>query len=57
MAKVWSHFFVMLWVLFIISSGVYLFSRGFLLSRRVRTDYNECIPLKACDAEESEVSE
>lgn len=57
MAKVWSHFFVMLWVLFIISSGIYLFSRGFLLSRRIRTDFNECIKLKACDTAESEVSE
>lgn len=55
MAKVWSYFFVKLWILFIISSGIYLFSRGFLLSRRVRTEHNECIRLKSCDSEESEV--
>lgn len=55
MAKVWSYFFVKLWILFIISSGIYLFSRGFLLSRRVRTEHNECIRLKPCDFEESEV--
>lgn len=55
MAKVWSYFFVMLWVLFIISSGIYLFSRGFLLSRRVRTEFNECIRLKPCDFDESVV--
>lgn len=57
MAKVWSYFFVKLWILFIISSGIYLFSRGFLLSRRVRTEHNECIRLKLCDSDESEVSQ
>lgn len=49
MAKVWSHFFVMLWILFILSSGIYLFSRGFLLSRRVRTEFTDCTRLKSCN--------
>lgn len=57
MAKVWSHFLVMFWVLFIISSGIYLFSRGFLLSRRVQINFTECTRLKICDSNESEVRE
>lgn len=57
MAKVWSHFFVMIWVLFIISSGIYLFSRGFLLSRRTHTETNSCKKLTACDPNDSEVNE
>lgn len=55
MAKVWSHFFVMIWVLYIISSGIYLFSRGFLLSRQAHTEINSCKELPQCYPSDSQV--
>lgn len=57
MAKVWSHFFIMIWVLYIISSGIYLFSRGFLLSRQAHTEINSCKKLTQCNPNDSEVTE
>lgn len=57
MAKIWNYFFVMLWIFYLIASGIHLFSKGFLLSRRVQTERNECIRLKLCaDENENEVS-
>lgn len=56
MAKIWNYFFVMLWIFYLIASGIHLFSSGFLLSRRVQTEQNECIRLKLCTDDENEVS-
>lgn len=55
MAKIWTYFFVMLWIFYLIASGIHLFSKGFLLSRRVQTEQNECIRLKICNQMENEV--
>ncbi|XP_065366612.1 GPI ethanolamine phosphate transferase 3 [Calliphora vicina] len=37
-----SYAFVILWLAYLIASGVYLFSRGFLLSRVSKTDVSSC---------------
>lgn len=54
MARVWLYFFVMFWIVSILSSGIYLFARGFLLSRRVRTEFTECIRLNPCSTNDSD---
>lgn len=55
MARVWSHLLVMLWMLAILSGSIYLFSRGFLLSRNVQVNYNECTRLELCETDSIEV--
>lgn len=55
MAKVWIYFFIMLWISYLVGSGIHLFSKGFLLSRRVQTEHNECVRLKMCDGTGDEV--
>lgn len=37
-----SYAFVLIWLAYLIASGVYLFSRGFLLSRVSKTDVSSC---------------
>lgn len=37
-----SYSLVLLWLAYLIASGVYLFSRGFLLSRVSKTDVSSC---------------
>lgn len=54
MARVWLYFFVMFWIVSILSSGIYLFARGFLLSRRIRTEFTECIKLNPCSTDDSD---
>lgn len=39
-----NYFFVLLWMGYIIGTGVHLFSKGFLLTRVSQTDYLECTP-------------
>lgn len=40
----------------LIGTGVHLFSTGFLLSRHIRVEKNQCTRLKPCEFGESEVS-
>lgn len=56
MAKVWIYFFVLVWILYLMSAGIYLFSKGFLLTRRVQTQRNTCVRLKNCDQTSDDVS-
>lgn len=56
MAKVWIHFFVLVWILYLVSAGIYLFSKGFLLTRRVQTQRNSCIRLRYCNELSDDVS-
>lgn len=56
MAKMWTYFFVMLWMVLLIGTGVHLFSKGFLLSRHVQIEKNQCIRLKPCEWNENEVN-
>lgn len=44
----WKYFFVMLWLLILISTGIHIFSRGFLLSRMALTNINQCKRLTNC---------
>lgn len=57
MSRAWIYFFVLFWMLYLVGSGMYLFSKGFLLSRRVQTERNQCIRLKTCAVDESSVSQ
>lgn len=36
------YFFVLIWIAYLICSGLYLFSKGFLLSRIVTKNRNAC---------------
>ncbi|XP_053966273.1 GPI ethanolamine phosphate transferase 3 [Anastrepha ludens] len=53
----WSYFFVLIWLAYMISSGVLLFSRGFLLSRVSKTDVSSCQRLSLNESDEYFVSE
>ncbi|XP_050327392.1 GPI ethanolamine phosphate transferase 3 [Bactrocera neohumeralis] len=53
----WSYFFVLIWLAYLISSGVLLFSRGFLLSRVSKTDISSCQRLSLNESDEYFLSE
>lgn len=42
MVFAWNYLFVLIWIAYLISSGVFLFSRGFLLSRVSKQDFSTC---------------
>lgn len=52
MAKIWLHFFVLIWFTYLIGSAIHLFAKGFLLTRQVQTERNHCKRLKSCDSGE-----
>lgn len=56
MAKVWIYFFVLVWISYLMSAGIHLFSRGFLLSRRVQTQRSTCTRLQQCNESDNDVS-
>lgn len=37
-----NYFFVLIWMGYIIATGVHLFSKGFLLTRISQTNFTEC---------------
>lgn len=43
MAKGRNFVFVLVWLSLLISAGVHLFSRGFLLTRVAHTDVSSCV--------------
>lgn len=48
MPAMWNYLFIMLWVAYMLSAGIHLFSRGFLLSRDTLTDVSQCRSLAFC---------
>ncbi|XP_004521984.1 GPI ethanolamine phosphate transferase 3 [Ceratitis capitata] len=48
----WSYFFVLIWLAYLVASGVLLFSRGFLLSRVSKTDVSSCRQLSLNESDE-----
>lgn len=40
MLKTWNYFFVLLWISLLISGGIHLFSKGFLLTRVSQTEFS-----------------
>lgn len=53
----WNYLFVLIWIAYLIGSGVFLFSRGFLLSRVSKTDISTCRRLSNNPDEEYYLSE
>lgn len=45
----WNYFLIMLWLLYMLSAGIHLFSRGFLLSRMTLENVNDCVHMNLCD--------
>lgn len=54
MAKLWVYFFVMVWFAYLIGSAVHLFSKGFLLTRKVQTERNHCKRLNLCEFDDQQ---
>ncbi|KAL5275149.1 PIGO family protein [Megaselia abdita] len=51
------YLFVLLWLAILISSGIFLFSRGFLLSRVSKTEVANCLHFSNSSLNESSVAE
>lgn len=57
MAKYWQYFILLLWLSYLLISGLVLFFRGFLLNREVQSDRSFCdISTKSvqCDSQQNE---
>ncbi|XP_043474221.1 GPI ethanolamine phosphate transferase 3 [Leptopilina heterotoma] len=46
MAKVWSYFLFLLWISYLMTIALLLFTEGFLLNKVARTEKGECIPCR-----------
>ncbi|XP_036331561.1 GPI ethanolamine phosphate transferase 3 [Rhagoletis pomonella] len=53
----WSYLLVLIWLAYMLSSGVLLFSRGFLLSRVSKADVSSCQRLSLNESDEYFLSE
>lgn len=40
MLKTWNYFFVLIWISLLISGGIHLFSKGFLLTRVSQREFS-----------------
>lgn len=50
MGKDIYYLLLLLWLSYLLCTGIYIFSKGFLLSRQAQNDVNTCIKLKnSCD--------
>lgn len=43
MSKIWSYFLCLIWLAFLMSAGLLLFTSGFFLERVSRTDRSQCL--------------
>lgn len=45
----WNYFFALVWVVYVLSTGIHLFSRGFLLSRQTVLDVTDWPAMRFCE--------